>query len=217
MSNPMPSTPAAQPGSAGFFVMRTPLLPFDTLLAFGQDLEGRAALADRASLSAALRRDREKLRQRLRALLDDPVLQEALFLASPAVHKLLPLWARNPEGDRGQKIERTILRYLFRMAGRPTPFGLFAACSTGQAGARTEFRLAGPAGDHRHTRLDADYLSRLVEALTALPPGLRRKYGLPGSHATAGPGGRQKGRSGRGAGHRWGRRRQPGRGAGLSR
>ena len=50
------------------------------------------------------------------------------------------------------------------MASRPTPFGLFAACGTGTVADRTEIVLPDCAAWRRHTRLDGDYLDRLVHA-----------------------------------------------------
>lgn len=150
---------------SGFFALRTPYLPFEELEAWSAGLTGAEAP------------DRELLRQRLGELIDRPEIREAVFVASPSLYDGLALWRREPEGKKGQRAERALVRYLLRMAGRPTPFGLFSGCSlgtTGGAGEPSRLRLTGQAGYQRHTRLDMDYLFALVEALVR-DPGLRRE------------------------------------------
>jgi hypothetical protein len=51
---------------SGFFALRTPLLPFDQLTAWGEGLQAASAGNDPARLEAAVAADRECLRQRLR-------------------------------------------------------------------------------------------------------------------------------------------------------
>ena len=111
---------------SGFFALRTPLLPFDELLAWGKELQAPAALTDPTRLEAALAADRARLRQHLRAAIERPEVREALFVASPDLEERLPVWLREPDGEAGQKMERALVRYFARMAGRATPFGLFA-------------------------------------------------------------------------------------------
>ncbi len=153
---------------AGFFVLRTPLLPFEELMAWSDGLAAPAALGEDPStgrLERALARDRELLRARLQTLVARPEVREALLVASPALDESIPFWLASPESERGVKVERTVVRYFARMAGRSTPFGLFAGCSFGVAGARTSLAVAARADYGRHTRLDMDYLSSLSEAL----------------------------------------------------
>lgn len=133
----------------GFFVLRTPLLPFEELSGWGETPEAA--------------------RVRLGELLGRPEVREALFVASPSLHESLGLWEEQPESERGEKVERSVVRYLTRMAGRPTPFGLFAGCSVGVLGERTRLRI-GPRGQYqRHTRLDMDYACLLADALSRAP------------------------------------------------
>jgi thiopeptide-type bacteriocin biosynthesis protein len=153
---------------SGFFALRTPLLPFDELLAWSDGLEAASA-GDPARLEAACTADRARLRQRLRTVFTRTEVREALFLASPDLEERLDLWLREPETEPGQKIERALVRYFARMAGRATPFGLFAGCSVGTLGAETRLALADRAHYRRHTRLDMDYLVLLTDALTREP------------------------------------------------
>lgn len=164
-----PKTPMAAepPLPADFFVLRTPLLPMDVLRDFSAGLEAPEAAP--AELAAALQRDTALLRTRLRTLLCLPEVREALFVASPSLDESLPEWERDPEGERGQKVERTLLRYLARMAGRPTPFGLFAGCGLGVVGEQSRLSVGPREACSKHTRLDGDYLSALCEALARDP------------------------------------------------
>src|SRR6266545_3813206 len=144
-----PKPVARGPGfaPAGFFVLRTPLLPFDELLAWSEGLAAPQALAEApadpadardpaaARLDRALEDDRKILRARLQALAARPEVREALLVASPPLDESIPVWLASPDSERGVKVERTVVRYLARMAGRPTPFGLFAGCSFGRVAA----------------------------------------------------------------------------------
>ncbi len=150
---------------SGFFALRTPLLPFDNFLTWSEGLEAGTALDDAARLEQALAADRALLRDRLRELVARRLIQDALFVASPDLNESLDAWTRDPESERGARIERAIVRYFSRMAGRPTPFGLFAGSSVGTIGDRTRLVVEGRDRYSRHTRLDMDYLFALVEAL----------------------------------------------------
>jgi thiopeptide-type bacteriocin biosynthesis protein len=158
---------------AGFFALRTPLLPFEELIRWGEGLEAPRLQPGSPGLELALRRDQALLRARLGEWLRRPEVREALFVASPSLHECLGLWERQPESERGVKVEHSVVGYVLRMVGRPTPFGLFAGYSVGELGERTRLRI-GPRADYRrHTRLDMDYACLLAEALSRVPE-LRR-------------------------------------------
>lgn len=113
----------------GAFVLRAPLLPFATL----DDLSN------------------------VRALVADPVVHEAIFLASPSL-----------AGDVDDpNATRALLSYVTRMAGRATPFGLFAGCAVGAVGGETSLEPGDKA--QRHTRLDFGFLAKVVARLVADP------------------------------------------------
>ena len=83
------------------------------------------------------------------------------------------VWHREPDSEAGRKVEQALARYVARMAGRATPFGLFAGCSVGTVGRATRLTVGDPA---RHTRLDMDYVVALADALgrdPQLQPALR--------------------------------------------
>ena len=156
---------------AGFFAFRTPLLPLEALVEWGEALAAPSSMGE--PLEEALARDRQVLRERLRKWVADPVIREALFLASPVLEESLPVWLEEPDCERGQKVERSLVRYFARMAGRSTPFGLFASTSTGHLGELTRLRISERSGLRRHTRLDMDYVCALVAGTARQPEVLR--------------------------------------------
>jgi thiopeptide-type bacteriocin biosynthesis protein len=157
---------------SGFFAFRTPLLPFDVLASWGEGL-GAAAAVDTAALGAALARDRGILIERLRALIAQPAIREALFVASPSLDDAVEAWLKNEASERAHGVVEILVRYLSRMCARPTPFGLFSGCSVAPLGKDTRMTLAPRAEYRRHTRLDTHYLSALCEELEK-DPAIRR-------------------------------------------
>lgn len=149
------------------FLLRSPLLPFDELDAWGADLRAPQAIGDRAALEAAIVADRKELRAWLRDLLSRPVVIEALHLATPALLEALEEWHRDPDGKKGRRAEETLVRYAVRMTSRPTPFGMFAGCTVGHVGPENRLRLDAQSSYRRHSRLDMGYLFSLAEELNA--------------------------------------------------
>lgn len=132
-------------------VVRTPLLPLSTLVdwASSGDLTGARA--------------------HLAALLALPEVDEALYVASPGLHGAIAAWRAAPETVANQRVELSLARYIARMAGRATPFGLFAGVSAGKLGRETQMVLSPRAEYRRRTRLDNDYLFVLADALSKRP------------------------------------------------
>ena len=143
---------------SGFFVLRTPVLALSELDALVDGAQ--APSAAEAELDAALDSDRAAQRARLLALAKRPEVATALWVGSPALSDTL-------HGDAGAdpKAEESLLRYVTRMAARPTPFGLFAGCSLGDIGDVTLLDAPRVGEWRRNTRLDADYLDSLIHAL----------------------------------------------------
>ena len=127
---PIRSSLSTEFAPSGFFVFRTPLLPFEEIEAWSAGLAAPDAAGDPERLAAALAADRAALRARLGALVERPEVREAVFVASPSLADALDIWRREPEGKKGQRAERALVRYFLRMASRATPFGLFSGCST---------------------------------------------------------------------------------------
>src|SRR2546423_775703 len=125
-------------------VVRTPLLPMTTLIEWAAAPEPRKFLA---------------------ALLELPEIDEAIFVASPSLHGQIAKWREKPESAAGQRLERSLCKYIARMAGRSTPFGLFSGVSAGKLGRESKLELAPRAEYRRRTRLDNDYLFVLADVL----------------------------------------------------
>src|SRR4051812_25235620 len=80
---------------ADFFVLRSPLLPFDELLSWSTGLAG-ASHRDAPELEGALQQDARALRDRLRALIRRQEVREALFVGSPGLERRLAEWSVDP-------------------------------------------------------------------------------------------------------------------------
>ena len=140
-------------------VIRTPLLPAARWFELGDGLSG------------ALEADVAQVRSRMERLLARPEVWEAIYLASPSLIDSIPAWRKAPDSERGQKVEAALLRYVARMATRPTPFGLFAGSGLVHAGASTTRFERGPRPT-RHTRIDLGFLDGVTRQL-ALDPEVR--------------------------------------------
>lgn len=99
------------------------------------------------------------------------VVKEAIFLASPDLYNELQKWLNNEISDI-KKIERlkiSLTKYLIRMSIRCTPFGLFAGCTVGKVGDKTNIKFSSQKKYFRHTRLDMNYLCALAQDLSKHP------------------------------------------------
>ncbi|HEU4536349.1 MAG TPA: lantibiotic dehydratase, partial [Polyangiaceae bacterium] len=134
------------------------------------ETEAARALARGGDLEAAVAADRLAFRARVRPLLEDPAVLEALELASPSFAQALAAWRAAPASARGANVEATLVRYLQRMTSRATPFGLFAGHTAGVLADRTELRLAPRDRYRRRTRLRREALAALA---AAAPPATR--------------------------------------------
>lgn len=155
----------------GFFALRTPLLPVDELERWSSGLEAPAAGGE-ADLGERVERDRRRLRARLREIVDRPEVREALYVASPSLVAALESWRRRPEGKKGQRAERALVRYFTRMCSRPTPFGLFSGCSSAalvDSDGPTRIELAARPRYRRSSRPDTEYLFTLCRELCRDP------------------------------------------------
>ncbi|HEU4406670.1 MAG TPA: lantibiotic dehydratase [Polyangiaceae bacterium] len=162
---------AARFEHSGLFVARTPLLPIDELVGWAEGLRAPAAAAegDDAALDAALAHDRARLLAWLRAKARRPEVREALFVASPSLDDAVSAWLDDEASPRAANVPSILVRYLTRLASRPTPFGLFSACAVGTVVPGGGFAHAPGPRFVRHTRLDMEYLSALADALERQP------------------------------------------------
>ncbi len=177
MKTPPDHAPNLSFTDSGFFLLRSPLLPVEEFTAWSDGLKTPILVetkADLASIEQAWRDDVQLLRSRLRQLIDRPEIVHAIFIASPSLESGLEHWRRDPDSKKGLQAERAFVRYLIRMVCRPTPFGLFSACSLGsvatdESGEGTAFRLRSRQQYVPSTRLDFDYLFAVTRTLRANP------------------------------------------------
>ena len=134
--------------AAGFFMLRSPSLPLQTL----------PALVGEGDSAARTVHARAKLAE----LLSRPEVLEAVRVASPTLAERVAEWQADPGNDKHRKTEQALMRYIARMSSRSTPFGLFAAVSWGQAADETVLEPAPMAQYKRHTRLDFKHLFALA-------------------------------------------------------
>lgn len=154
----------------GFFLLRTPALPVETIASItGADTADTAVDdADR----------RSRTRERLRALARRPDVHRALAVASADLVAALTRLDDDPDATakKTRRAYSRLLRYLTRMATRPTPFGCFSGVALGEFGESTTARLAGQALGHGRVRADMGWLLALIKTLesdTDLRPHLR--------------------------------------------
>lgn len=125
------------------FVLRTPLLPLN----FFEELTSGELITDK----------------QLKDVFKNPVIQEAVFLASPSLYEEAVKWVNEEKKD--EKLKYALIKYIARMSSRCTPFGLFAGCALGTLEEETAIELKSPSENKRHTRLDMNYLVALSQDL----------------------------------------------------
>ncbi|GIH02231.1 hypothetical protein Rhe02_02980 [Rhizocola hellebori] len=126
-------------------MVRTPLLPVEAAM--------------------DLLTDRDAALDRLVAM---PEVRRALLLSSPALFDAVE---RGPSRD--ERTRSALLRYLMRMATRPTPFGASAGVALVSFGKETTVQHAGESMRTR-SRLDLEWLAGLIQSLEENPDVRRR-------------------------------------------
>ncbi|WP_088801361.1 MULTISPECIES: lantibiotic dehydratase [unclassified Streptomyces] len=138
---------------AGFFLLRSPTLPVRTYL----DVTADPDRTTEALLDLARR----------------PDVERALLVASEDLVGSLDRLDSLSE-KRARRLHSRLLRYVTRMATRPTPFGAFSGVAMGEFGAESLARLGGPQDHHVRVRTDMGWLLSLIESVEEDPALLRQ-------------------------------------------
>ncbi|TWD18582.1 thiopeptide-type bacteriocin biosynthesis protein [Streptomyces sp. T12] len=128
----------------GFFLLRSPVLPARTWL----------------DVTA----DPDRTRQALVALARRPDVRRALLVASEDLTTALDRIDELSD-KRLRRLHSGLLRYVTRMATRPTPFGAFSGVALGEFGTGTTIRLGRPEDHPTRVRADMGWLLALIERL----------------------------------------------------
>ncbi|WP_409415959.1 lantibiotic dehydratase family protein [Flavobacterium sp. PS2] len=110
----------------------------------------------------------------IKELVKDSQINEALYFASPELYSEIQKWCKQEDYAiyKSEKIKLSVLKYLIRMSTRCTPFGLFAACGSGNIGDVTKISVDSNSVDkencfYRKTRLDMQFVANLYSKLAA--------------------------------------------------
>jgi hypothetical protein len=148
---------------ADFFVLRTPLLAIDTVLDLAHGLTAAAACSkDDAALELALAADRARLRDRLALIADDPDVCDGIVLASPDLADALERWRADPAARGSRSAERSLVRYVTRIASRSELFGMAGAYVLGEFGDHVRLALSPRSSLRLHARLDGGLARDIV-------------------------------------------------------
>ncbi|MCI3934520.1 lantibiotic dehydratase [Streptomyces sp. AN091965] len=164
---------------AGFFLLRTPTLTTDSYRYVLDDEprelrdyhsavtgDGETELSALAWPPENLAHRRQRARARLLDLAEEPLLREAVQVASPSLFRELERMARDGDnGDADERVHSSLLRYVARMSTRPTPFGLFAQVGAGEFGDATRLARMREAPASTRTRADVGWLLTLIRTL----------------------------------------------------
>ena len=146
----MPNSPTYQ--ASDYFMTRTPILPI--------------------SHYQHMFKDSTMNPDQLLAAFQDPVLQEALLVASPDLYYALQNTDFSKPSRATRQIISSLTRYFIRMTTRPTPFGLFAGISIGhfgQPGEATNITIASPDQHTKRARPDMEWIYNIIKQAEANP------------------------------------------------
>jgi thiopeptide-type bacteriocin biosynthesis protein len=129
----------------GFFMLRRPVFPLETLFDFNERARKAPALFE----------------QELISVFSQPLPSEALFTASPGLYHSFQALKEGRLNSGREKLLMTLYKYLVRMCSRATPYGLFAGIASGTLSPSTNIKFAEDAALKKHTRLDMYLLSEI--------------------------------------------------------
>ncbi|MCF2445429.1 lantibiotic dehydratase [Dyadobacter sp. CY345] len=135
----------------GFFLLRRPALSADQLYEFHKQLSDNSS---------------ETL---LKKYYLDPLAQESIFVASPALFERFQIWLNGGEISENDKLQSTLYKYFVRSSTRSTPYGLFSGCVLGAIGSDTQFQISESSHLLRNSRIDFECLIAIKEWILQQP------------------------------------------------
>ena len=156
--------------SADLVVVRVPLLALDTFTQWAEGARAAHAYADDDKFEAALAADRTMLRARLADLLNDELVRAAIGHASPDLGVGMRRWRRSPDSRAGRSAERSLVRYVTRMASRATPFGLTSGYLLGEVEGEPALEIGARDQLDIVSRIDPSLLGAAVRAVAGAAP-----------------------------------------------
>ncbi len=140
-------------------MLRTPILPLHQLFELLETDNKEAALLK---------------------LWENPLVKEAVFLASPNLYQQLSKWQNGTlKQSKIEKTQLTFLRYFARMTTRSTPFGLFAGYTLLQWEKDTRITLPNPLDAKRSAHINFQHFYELKNLLLRDPALLRQLQFIP--------------------------------------
>ncbi|MBO0783611.1 MAG: lantibiotic dehydratase, partial [Ktedonobacteraceae bacterium] len=145
---------------AGFYLLRTPVLPANVYTR----LSATSPQHDHEAVTEA------SCYQLLHELVEQPQIRLAVAVASPSLLESIErLRAGKASAAQAERTYKGVLRYLIRMSSRPTPFGLFAGVALGTFTGQTSAQLALPPIASTRTRTDMGWLLEVIQKMEQLP------------------------------------------------
>jgi thiopeptide-type bacteriocin biosynthesis protein len=155
--------------SASFFLVRTPLLPAATFLQLTASQRAEEPLSGCTISEQALRERREQCQQKLLQRVQEPLIQQALAIASPSLLEGIVRLRPDDDSRRTRRVFSRLLRYLIRMSTRSTPFGMFSGVAMGQFSTRSSLQLESPVLKSLRTRPDMSWVLALIQYIEQEP------------------------------------------------
>lgn len=116
--------------------------------------------------------DHDISNEELKVIYNNPIFQEAIYLASPNVYNELIRWLNSEKKfslKEFQRLKTTILKYFSRTSTRCTPFGLFSEVSLGTFSNELKINYNANLNKIRDTKLDMHFLVGLAQHFVQIP------------------------------------------------
>ncbi|MCL2426862.1 MAG: lantibiotic dehydratase [Oscillospiraceae bacterium] len=131
-----------------FFMTRIPLISVDGYLAMFDDVSSDSGM-------------------RLKNAFEDPVLKEALAVASDDLLNATINSDLEVKSKSSNQIRSSLTKYFIRLSTRPTPFGLFSGISVGQFGNASNITISDSRRNAKRVRPDMEWIYGIIKKMEA--------------------------------------------------